>query len=128
MYANRTNPYQTQAVETAGPAKLVLMLYDRALLAITRSRTAAGPGAIETVNTELLRAQDILTELLVTLDHQRGGAVASNLASLYEFCLDRLAMANVRKDMIILDEVEPVVQGLRDAWEQSCCGTGVAVG
>ena len=126
MYGNRTNPYQTQAVETANPAKLVLMLYDRALLAITRSRTAAGPTAIETVNTELLRAQDILTELLVTLDHERGGAVASSLASLYEFCLERLALANVRKDMGLLDEVEPVIQGLRDAWEQSCCGVVAA--
>lgn len=128
MYGNRTNPYQTQAVETAGPAKLVLMLYDRALLAITRSRTASGPTAIETVNTELLRAQDIMTELLVTLDHERGGTVASNLAALYEFCLERLAQANVHKNMGLLDEVEPVVQGLRDAWEQSCCGVAAAAG
>ncbi len=126
MYGNGINPYQTQAVETAGPAKLVLMLYDRTLLAITRSRTASGPLAIQTVNTELLRAQDILTELLVTLDHERGGAVASNLASLYEFCLERLALANVRKDMALLDDVEPVVQSLRDAWEQSCCGVAAA--
>ena len=128
MYGNGTNPYQTQAVETAGPAKLVLMLYDRALLAITRSRAANGPTAIQTVNTELLRAQDILTELLVTLDHDRGGDVASNLASLYEFCLERLALANVRKDMTLLDGVEPVLQGIRDAWEQSCCGVAAAAG
>jgi flagellar protein FliS len=114
MYTNTRDHYQTSAVETASPAQLVLMLYDGALAAIVRARLSAGA---EAVNRELLKAQDIVSELLVTLDHGRGGALAANLASLYGFCLDRLVAANLRKDLSLLDDVEPVLRGLRDAWE-----------
>jgi flagellar secretion chaperone FliS len=119
MYTS--NPYQQQAAETASPAKLVLMLYDGVVAAIERVRYAAPRGETETVNRELQRAQDILTELTVTLDREQGGAVAANLAALYDFCMDRLITANIRKDVGLLDEVEPVIRGLRDAWDQACC-------
>lgn len=117
--------YRTQAVETAGPAQLVLMLYDGALAALYRARLAEG--SHETVNAELLKAQAIVTELRVTLDHERGGEIASSLAALYEFCLDRMISANVRKELRLLDEVESVLREIRDAWEQSCCDAVAAV-
>ena len=122
MYAIADNPYRTNSVETAGPAQLVLMLFDRALVGILRARQASGPGALETVNHELMRAQDILTELLVTLDHERGGEIAGNLRSLYAFCIERLVEANVRKDMEILDDVERILRPIRDSWAEACCG------
>jgi flagellar secretion chaperone FliS len=125
MYAS--NPYQQQAAETASPAKLVLMLYDGVLTAIERVRYAGPRGENEIVNRELQRAQDIITELTVTLDRDRGGAVAANLAALYDFCMDRLITANVRKDIAVLEEVEPVVRGLRDAWDEACCRVPVGV-
>lgn len=126
MYSTRTR-YQSEAVETAGPAQLVLMLYDGALAAMTRARTAHSdtrPDRVEVLNAELLRAQDIVTELYVTLDRDRGGEIAANLASLYQFCLDRLIEANVRKDVAPLDDVVPVLSGLREAWDLACCQTG----
>src|SRR3712207_6604224 len=122
MYATVDNPYRTNAVETAGPAQLVLMMYDRALVGILKARQATGPGALETVNHELVRAQDILTELLLTLDHEQGGDIAANLHSLYAFCIDRLIEANLRKDMEILDDVERVLRPIRDSWAEACCG------
>lgn len=120
-----TNPYQADSVTTAGPAQLVLMLFDRALLALERSTAAAEHGdrvaAIEVMNTELQRAQDILTELQVTLDRERGGEVARNLDALYEFCLHRLVVANTSKDVSGLGPVARTLQGLRDAWDEACC-------
>lgn len=120
-----SNPYQLQSVTTAGPAQLVLMLYDRAIVAIARARQAAGQaeriGAFETINHELQRAQDIVSELRVALDHQAGGQIAANLDALYDFCLDRLLDANVRKDASDLAPVAQTLQGLRDAWEEACC-------
>ena len=115
--------YRNQAVTTAGPAQLVLMLYDGALAAISRAVQAntLGPDGIETVNRELQRAQDIVTELLVTLDVERGGQVAKSLASLYDFCIDRLIRANIRKDFTLLEPVSKVLGELRDAWESACC-------
>lgn len=117
--------YRNQAVQTANPAQLVLMLYDRALAAVARATNAVEQGVqgIETVNQELQRAQDIVTELMVTLDFERGGQVAKSMASLYDFCLDRLIRANVRKDMTLLEPVVTVLRELRDAWDAACCQT-----
>lgn len=122
------NAYQQQAVTTANPAQLVLMLYDGVLTAVARAR-AAEPLSLEglpVVNHELQRAQDILTELMVTLDRERGGTVAESLARLYDFSLDRLIRANVSKDLSLLDPVVEVVRSLRDAWEAACCNPPVA--
>lgn len=122
MTPNPTAYYQTAATETAGPAQLVLMLYDGAL-----ARIAAGEAALRmtpvdraATNLGLGRAQAIVHELLVTLDTDRGGEVAANLARLYEFCFDQLVQANVRKDPTPLAAVTEVLTGLRDAWERSC--------
>jgi flagellar protein FliS len=119
--AGAANPYQDNAVSTASPAELVLMLYDRVLVAVARSRHAMAqdPADAATMHTELLRAQDIVTELKLTLDFDRGGEVAANLASLYTYALERLVDANVAKDLAPLDEVESTIRGIRDAWEQA---------
>ena len=122
MYPSSVEAYRQQAVGTASPAQLVLMCYDGVLAAVTRARQ----GNIETRNTELQRAQAILAELSATLDADRGGDIASSLASLYAYCTNLLVTANVRADLSLLDEVESIVAELRDAWEQACCGALVA--
>lgn len=117
------DPYKSNAVETATPAQLVLMLYNGILTSIERVRLAApqGPAGIATVNRELQRAQDIITELQVTLDFDNGEPIASNLAQLYEYCQHLLTQANISKDVTHLDGVESVVTELRDAWQAACC-------
>lgn len=122
-----TDPYRSQSVNTAGPAQLVLMLYDGALAAIVRARHADVGAerftATDAVNHELQRAQAIVTELQVTLDRERGGSIAANLHALYDFCIDRLVTANVSKDLSELGPVERTLNDLRDAWAASCCAT-----
>lgn len=125
------NPYQQQAVATASPAQLVLMLYDGAIGAVLRAQQAHGEGfaGVPVVNEELQRAQAIVSELLFSLDRDKGGTVADSMASLYDFCLDRLIRANVSKDLTLVDPVVEVLRGLRDAWEMACCNTpAVATG
>lgn len=112
--------YQTQAVETASPAVLVLMIYDRALRSLVQVQQATLPDDVEMVNRELQRVQDLVTELQLALDYERGGDIAPQLSALYGFCLDRLVEANVRKDLSIVEEVRSVLAGLRDAWDQAC--------
>lgn len=116
------NTYREQAVTTASPAQLVLMMYDRALTGISRAMRAHQDGleGMETVNEELQRAQDIVSELLITLDLERGGQVAQSMATLYDFCMDRLIRANVSKDMTLLEPALRVLTELRDAWETAC--------
>lgn len=114
--------YQSQAVETAGPAQLVLMLYDGALASIEKARSALDgqPQDINVAHRELTRAQAAVSELMASLDHDQGGMIASSLASLYEFCLNRLVKANVEKDSVHLAGVEAVLNELREAWQTAC--------
>lgn len=120
MYTATASLYQDQTVATSDPAQLVTMLYERVLVAFGRCRAAQQP---EIVNHELQRAQDIVNELTVTLDAERGGDIARNLATLYEFCLDRLVKANLTKNLELIEPVEQVITELRDAWQAACLAT-----
>lgn len=125
--------YRTQAVATASPAQLVAMLYQGALTAITVAEQALADGTnLELAHRELVRAQDIVNELTWSLDHEQGGVLAANLASLYDFCTDRLLRANIDKDAGLLPEVRDTLAGLAEAWagmmQQAPAGHLVAAG
>lgn len=122
--------YAEQAATTASPAQLVLMLYDGALARIEAARVAleTDPRDLELANRSLGKAQAIIRELQVTLDHERGGGVAANLASLYGFCQERLVHANVNKVAEPLDEVVDVLQPLRDTWHEACVTNAAVAG
>jgi flagellar protein FliS len=122
---NAPNRYQSDAIATAGPAQLVLMLFDGAMTSLLRARTAlaeSGPDMRETSHKELQRCQDIVWELRMSLDREQGGAIAMNLGSLYDYCLTQLVSANVNKDASQLDIVEEILGDLRGAWAEACCG------
>lgn len=111
--------YVTQAVSTASPAHLITMLYDRLLVAVRRSRVELegdGPADTELCHHELVRAQRIVEELRFGLDDDQGGEIATNLRRLYDFCHERLLIANTTKSPAGLDDVEAVVAELRDVW------------
>lgn len=113
--------YRTQSVTTASPAQLVAMLYQGALTAVAvaeQAMTGDGPGDAQLVHRELVRAQQIVTELTASLDHEQGGAIASNLAALYDFCWDRLVQANLRKDPALLPAVRHTLGDLSLAWAE----------
>lgn len=128
MYAR--DQYQAAATNTAGPAQLVLMLYDGAL---TRVETAIElltedePRDVQFAHECMSKAQAIINELSITLDHERGGDIATNLAALYLWCTDQLIEANVKKDAGPLASVRTTLTDLRDAWEESCVKGPVAV-
>lgn len=119
MDANRH--YRAQAVNTAGPGQLIAMLYTAGISAVTSAHQAlvgSEPGSIERAHHELVRAQAIVTELTVSLDPDAGGEIAANLASLYDYCLDRLQQANLRKDAELLPSVRDVLAELAEAWDE----------
>lgn len=127
-YENAGGAYQTQAVETAGPVQLVIMLYDGAIAAIARSEFAlAGTerDKFEVANRELTRAQDIITELWLSLDHELGGEIASNLAAIYQHCLAKLTRANLDKSERELPEVKNHLVSLRDAFASAAAQVAV---
>jgi flagellar secretion chaperone FliS len=115
--------YQAQAVLTASPGQLVLMLYDGALRFIGQARAALdgpeeNPRRIEQVNTSLLKAQNIVAELRANLNLEAGGDYAANLDRLYDYYARRLFEANLRKQTGPLIEVEDLLRQLRDGWAE----------
>ena len=123
--------YRANAVLTASPGQLVLMLYDGVLksLAITRdafSRPVTEPRRIETINQHLLKAQMIIAELQGGLNLEAGGDIAATLHRLYDYHNRRLLEANLRKQVEPVIEVERLVRELRDAWAEMLCKQDVA--
>ena len=115
--------YRSNAVLTASPGQLVLMLFDGALKAMALAREASGRPEddcrrIEIINHQLQKAQNILHELQGGLNLQAGGEFAQTLHRLYDYHTRRLFEANLRKDMAPVIEVEGLVGSLRDAWAE----------
>lgn len=110
--------YQSQSVVTAGPARLVGMLYEKAIELCDMAAADLRSGGSDTsaVHEMLTRAQRIVLELELALDHDRGGDISGSLASLYEFCRTRLVEANVAKDPRPLADARRVLGDLREVW------------
>lgn len=121
-YANRASAYAkigTQtSVESATPHKLILMLYDGALLSIATASTAMRNKNIPVKGAAISKAIDIITNgLKVSLDLEAGGELAGRLDALYEYMTERLLYANLHNNEAALDEVAGLLAGLREAWE-----------
>jgi len=113
------NPYQTytnNAVTTASPGELTLMLYNGCLKFINQARKAIASKDIEAKNTNIQKAQAIIQELMVTLNMEV--AVSESLLSLYDYLNRRLTEANIKNDAAILEEVEGFVTEFRDTWKE----------
>jgi flagellar protein FliS len=115
--------YRANAVLTASPGQLVLMLYDGALKAMALARqgfetSVDDPRRIEVINHQLLKAQAILTELQNGLNMDAGGEFAQTMHRLYDYHNRRLLEANLRKQVEPVIEVERLVRELRDAWAE----------
>ena len=117
MAAN--NPYQASqqgAVQTASPGELTLMLYNGCLKFIKLARTGIQEKNIELKNTNLLKAQNIIQELMITLD--TNVQVANSMMAMYDYINQCLIEANTKNDTASLDEAEQYVTEFRDTWKQ----------
>lgn len=116
--ANPYEQYRATQVQTASQRTLIIMLYDGAIRFSRQAQAAMAARDFEAVNTALLRAQDIVTELALTLDHG-AGEIAANLFRIYEYVHRRLVEANVHKDAAPIDEVLRLLSMLREAWAEA---------
>jgi flagellar protein FliS len=114
------NPYQCyrqNSVTMATPEELVVMMYKALERFIRQSAVYIEQGDVEGANNALLKAEDIIDALRVSLNMDIG--ISRQLTSLYDFLKDSLINANVKKDAGLLTEVLEMVTGLREAWEQA---------
>ncbi len=117
VYQSAAQTYQNNQVTTATPAELTLMLYNGAIKFIKQTRTSINNGDLEKANEFSKRVQDILQELILTLNKEY--PLAEQMMMIYEFMLSRLVESNIRKDTVILDEVEEFFIQFRDTWKEA---------
>ena len=114
-----TNVGLETSVATADPHKLILLLYQGALLAISSAKNQMLRKEIAAKGKYISQAIMIIEEgLKASLDKNAGGELAQNLSDLYEYMSQRLLIANLRNDVDALDEVSRLLSELKGAWEE----------
>ncbi|MGE3269625.1 MAG: flagellar export chaperone FliS [Chloroflexota bacterium] len=115
------NPYQqyrATKVETAGSVDLVVMLYQGAVRFIRLGIDGIDRGDPKAAHANFVRAQDIIVELLGSLNREAGGQIANQLAAVYDYCFRQLVTANVKKDAVPAREVIGIMRDLGAAWQE----------
>ena len=115
------------AVAAADPHRLILLLFDGALLAIAKADASLKQGAVIEKSQAISRATDIISSgLRASLDFSGGDDLAARLAGLYDYMVLRLIHANVKNDLGALREVSGLLAEIRGAWEEIADDPAVA--
>ena len=117
-YGNYQNAYKKAAVNTLDQTKLIIMLYDGAIKNASFAVEHMKSGQIEKVHDCLIKTKNIVTELMATLNMDRGGDIAKNLQSLYSYMFSQLIEANMNKKTEPVVVVIDLLKELRAAWTQ----------
>lgn len=117
---NPWNSYRKISTQTAPPGQLVLMLFDAGLRSLDRALTGFSCLDIgernSTIHNNLTKAIEIVRELNASLDMDAGGQLAETLRNLYSYFEERLNESNLKKSRKGIDDVQPMLKQLRDAW------------
>jgi flagellar protein FliS len=105
MYSDGIKAYRTTNVITADPKKLVIMCYEGAIENLKIGKERLLQQDYDGKNKSFIKVQDIINELLCSLDFEKGGQVAKNLESLYNYMLRRIVDGDIKKDTGAIEEV-----------------------
>ena len=106
------------AIDDASPHQLVKLLLDGALERVASASGAMARGDVAASGEAIGKSISILDSLRVSLDHEKGGAVAANLELLYDYMTRRLLEANAATDADLLTEVMGLIKEIKLAWDE----------
>ena len=123
-YNNALSAYKETRIRTASQGQLIVMLYDEAVKQLDKGlelldKNKSGkhdPSRIEVIGKAIIKARDIITELMVSLDFEQGGEIAQNLFSLYTWFNKELLEAHIAMDIPRIKAVKIQINDLRGAW------------
>lgn len=118
MQNNAYNIYKNNSINYSSKEQLLLMLVEGAVKFAKIGRQAIVDSDIKKCNDALQRTQDIFLELMVSLD-QSAGDWAVQLYRVYAFINEQLVQANLKKDVQIMDEIMPLIEDVRDTWNEA---------
>lgn len=116
MTHNAASAYQNSAIQTASPAELTLMLYEGAIKFCNIALMALEKKDYSKVNENLKKAQRIITEFRVTLDHKY--PVWEDFDRVYDYIYRRLVEGNISKDKEIIEDALKYIREMRDTWKE----------
>ncbi len=117
MIANRGyDAYAKNKILTASPAELTLMLYEGAIKFCNIAIAAIEEKNVEKAHNNITKVENIIAEFLSTLDHKY--TVAKDFENVYNYLMERLLEANLKKDKEILEEVLTHLRTMRDTWKE----------
>lgn len=113
---NAYSQYNNNKIMTASPAELTLMLYDGAIKFCNIAGEAIENNDVQKAHTNIIKAQRIIDYLRQTLDMSY--SVAQDFENIYDYLSKRLVEANIKKDNVILAEVNMHLHSVRDNWKE----------
>ncbi|WP_017415625.1 flagellar export chaperone FliS [Clostridium tunisiense] len=120
MYGNNAyNVYKNNSINFASKEQLLLMLLDGSVKFAKIARQAILDKDIMKAHENIVKTQNIYYELMTSLDVNQGGEWAKNLMGIYTFIIDKLVQANIKKDVNTIDEVMPLIEDVRDTWNEA---------
>ena len=125
-YNNALSTYKETRIKTASQGQLLIMLYDEAIKQLDRALDLMelnhsgkkDPGRIELIGKAILKTQDIITELMVSLDFDVGEDIAKNLFALYTWFSRELMDANIKQEAGKIMMIRNMMNELRTAWHE----------
>jgi flagellar protein FliS len=114
---NGIKAYQETAICTQNRGQLVVMLYDGAINFLKQSIADLEQGDYASKGIRIAKATDIIIELNTVLDMDKGGQIAQNLRSLYNFMHHHLSEANLKKDATMVQDVINLLEELKQSWQ-----------
>ncbi|GAA0755396.1 flagellar export chaperone FliS [Clostridium sartagoforme] len=119
MYGNNAlNVYKNNSVNYASKEQLLLMLVDGAVKFAKMAKQALEDKNVIESHKNLVKVQDIFTELMISLD-KNAGDWANQIYKVYDFIKTRLFEINLKKDAEMLEELMPVIEDVRDIWHEA---------
>lgn len=114
-------------IDGASPHMLIKMLFDGLVQSLNAARGAMQRGEVEEKGRHLGKAVRILEEgLKGGLNPAQGGELVVNLRALYDYCIKRLTLANLRNDVSLVEEVVGLIAPVAQSWDQIGAGNNAA--
>lgn len=108
--------YNNSKIMTASPGELTLMLYEGAIKFCNIALVAIEQNDIQKAHINIVKVENIIEEFRATLDHKY--PVAEEFEKVYLYIYDRLVEANMKKDIVILEEILKHLRTMRDTWKE----------
>ena len=108
--------YRRNQISTSNQGRLILMMYEGAIKFTTMATESIAKGDASSQGKYIQKAHDIINELSLSLDFEKGGDGALRLDSLYQFVLSQLTLANIKSDQKPLQAVLNILNHLLEGW------------